>query len=159
MTYKEQASIEQWQALINTPGAAAAFVSTASGGLMDMVKETFTASKFIQDSVNQMGHSGYGPLVEELLGALKAMSLQDMQANSHKYQAKDPIGLRAEAKQLVAEGFKTAVALNDPQGYKKWVLELARQVAATKTGGFLGMGGQSVIDDKEKAAIDELAAL
>ena len=36
---------------------------------------------------------------------------------------------------------------------------MARKVAETKTGGFLGMGGTSVIDEKEQAALDELAAL
>lgn len=159
MTYKEQASAEQWKALMNTPGAAAAFVSSASGGLMDMVKETFTASKYIQESVTKLGQTSHGALVDELLGAMKAMSLQDMQANSHKYQAKDPTALRAEAKQLVAQGFQAAAALGDAQGYKQWVLEMSRQVAQTKTGGFLGMGGQAVIDEKEQAALDELAAL
>jgi hypothetical protein len=159
MTYKEQATADQWKALMNAPGAAAAFVSTASGGLIDMVKETFTASKYIQESVAKLGQTGYGALVEELLGAFKAMSFSEMQANAHPYQAKDPVGLRAEAKQLITDGFKAAAALKDSQGYKKWVLELARQVAETKSGGFLGIGGQSVIDEKEKAAIDELAAL
>lgn len=159
MSIKEQASAEQWKALMNTPGAAAAYVSTASGGLMDMVKETFTASKFIQESVTKIGQTGYGTLVEELLAAMKAMTLSDMQANAHPYQAKDQVGLRSEAKQLVADGFKAAAAFNDTEGYRKWVLELARQVALTKTGGFLGMGGQAVIDEKEQAALNELAAL
>ena len=154
MSIKDQASAEQWKALMNTPGAAAAYVSTASGGIMDMVKETFTASKFIQESVTKIGQTGSGALVEELLTAMKAMTFSDLQANAHPYQAKDQAGLRLEAKQLVADGFKAAAALNDTEGYKKWVLELARQVTQTKTGGFLGIGGQAVIDEKEQAALE-----
>lgn len=118
MTYKEQASAGQWKALINTPGAAAAVVSSASDGLMDMVKETLMAGQFIQESITKLGQTSHGALVNELLEAMKAMTLQDMQANSHKYQAKDPTALRAEAKQLVAEGFQAATALGDVQGYK-----------------------------------------
>ena len=43
MSVKDTVSPEQWKALINAPGAAAAYVSTASGGVLEMLKETFTA--------------------------------------------------------------------------------------------------------------------
>ena len=88
---------------------------------------------------------------------MKSMTLDDAKANAHPYQAKDQIGLRAEAKQLVAEGFKVAANLPEPDGYKRWILDMARKVAETKTGGILGIGGKSVIDEKEQAALDELA--
>jgi hypothetical protein len=159
MSIKEQVSPEQWKALMNAPGAAAAYVSTASGGLMDMVQETFTASKFIQESISQAGQSSYGATVDELLSAMKAMTLNDAKANAHPYQSKDQTGLRAEAKQLVVDGYKAAATLPAADGYKRWILDMARKVAETKTGGILGFGGKSVIDDKEQAAIDELAAL
>jgi hypothetical protein len=159
MSIKDQLSPEQWKLLMNAPGAASAFVSTASGGIIDMVKETFTASKFIQDSVGQAGQSGYGAIVDEVLTAMKGMTFNDAKENTHPYQAKDQVGLRAEAKKLVADGFKVALSQPEGDGYKRWVLELARKVTETKTGGILGFGGESVIDEKEQAALDELAAI
>ena len=159
MSIKDQISADQWKVLMNAPGAAAAYVSTASGGMVDMVQETFTASKFIQESVGQAGHSGYGATVDELLTAMKGMTINDAKANAHPYQAKDQPGLRAEAKQLVEDGFKVAAGLPDADGYKRWIMDMARKVAETKTGGILGFGGQAVIDAKEQAALDELASL
>jgi len=159
MAIKDQVTPEQWKLLMNAPGAASAYVSTASGGVLEMFKELFTAGKFMQNLIKQPTGSGYGAIVDELLNAMKGMSLDDAKANSFQYQSKDPAGLRAEAKQIVADAATAVSNLPDKEGYKRWILEIARQVALTKTGGILGMGGTSVIDEKEQAAIDEMAAL
>ena len=159
MAIKDQVSAEQWKLLMNAPGAASAYVSTASGGVLEMFKELFTAGKFLQDLIKQPTGSGYGTIVDELLTAMKGMSFNDAKAGSVQYQSKDPAGLRAEAKQIVADAAAAVSNLPDKEGYKRWILEVSRQVALTKTGGILGMGGTSVIDEKEQAALDELAAL
>ena len=158
MSIKEQLTAEQWKALFNAPGAASAYVSTASGGALEMFKELFSASKFIAELTKQ-GGSGYGELVDGFIEAIKGMNPRDAKAETIKYKAKDPQGIRTEAKQIVVDG--AAVASNQPggDGYKRWILDMARRVALTKTGGVLGVGGTSVIDEQEQAAIDELASL
>ena len=159
MSIKEQVSPEQWKSLFNAPSAASTYVSTASGGGLEMFRELFSASKFVQEQVAKTSGSGYGKLVDDFVATIKTMSPKDAMADTIKYQSKDPAGLREEAKKIVAEGVAAASALPDSDGYKRWILDMARKVAETKTGGFLGMGGTSVIDEKEQTALDELAAL
>lgn len=67
--------------------------------------------------------------------------------------------MRAEMKQVVADGAAAAATLLEGDGYKKWILFIARKVAETRTGGFLGIGAKSVVDEKEQAALNELAAM
>lgn len=154
MGVKDQLTVEQWKALLNAPGAASAYVSSASGGAMDMAWEMDTTSKFLQSS-----SGGYGALVDELLTAMQAMTLDENKANSYQYQAGDMAGMRAEARQLVADAAAAIASLPEADGWKRWLIELTRQVALTKTGGILGIGGKSVIDEQEQAALDELTAL
>jgi hypothetical protein len=159
MSIKDQVTPEQWKALLNAPGAASTYVSTASGGGFEVFNEVFTASKFAKELAMKAGGSGYGKLVDDLLAAMKSMSFEDAKANQIKYQSKDPAGMRAECKQFVADAVAIARALPNSEGYERWILDMVRKVAETKTGGFLGIGAKSVIDEKEKAALDELAIL
>lgn len=62
-------------------------------------------------------------------------------------------------KQIVADGAAVATTLPGKDGYARWVLDMARQVAATKTGGFLGISAKAVIDEQERAALNELAVI
>jgi len=159
MSSKHHISPEQWKALLNAPGATSAYVSSASGGALDKPKELATTSQFLEDLSSQAGGSGYGTLVDRLLSAMKGMSIEDKKKNTHQYQAKDKAGLRAEARQIVADAAAAAATQPEGDGFKRWLMELARQVAQTKTGGILGFGGRSVINKKEQAALDELASL
>ena len=159
MSIKDQVTPEQWKALLNAPGAASTYISTASGGGFEMINEVFTASKFAREVSLKTGGSGYGPLVDELLAAMKSMTFADAKENTVKYQSKDPAGIRAEVKQFVADAVKIAETLPEVDGYKRWILDMVRKVAETKTGGFLGFGGKSVIDEKEQVALDELKTL
>jgi hypothetical protein len=159
MSIKDQVNPEQWKALLNAPGAASTYVSTASGGGFDVINEVFTASRFAKDLSLQAGGSGYGPLVDELLAAMKSMTFAEARDNTIKYQSKDPAGIRAEVKQFVTDAVKIAEILPDVAGYKRWILDMVRKVAETRTGGFLGFGGRSVIDEKEQAALDELKTM
>jgi len=159
MSIKEKVTAEQWKTLFNAPSAASAYVSTASGGGLEMFKELFTASKFIAELTKQSGGSGYGELVDGFIDAIKGMNPKDAKAETIKYQSRDPEGIRAEAKKIAADGAAVASTLPGGDGYKRWILDMARKVAETKTGGFLGAGGTSVIDEKEQAALDELASI
>ena len=159
MSIKETVSPEQWQALFNTPSAACVYVSLANGSGFEIFKEMFSASRFIKNLPRQNKGSGYGQMVDDFLAEIKGMSLKDARTYGKQYQSKDLAGILAEAKQIVAEGAAVASALPGGDGYKCWILDMARNLAMTKTGGFMGFGGVSVIDDKEQAALAELKAI
>lgn len=158
MSIKDKVSLEDWKALYNAPFAASTYVSSASGGGFDMIKEVMSASKFMQELAGQEGGSGYGELVDNLLEALKGMSLEDAKNESYRYEGKDLESIRDEARRVVENGIAIAGNLPGTEGYKRWILDMARKVAETKTGGFLGIGAKAVIDEREQAALDELAA-
>lgn len=159
MTIKERLTEEQWKVLLNAPGAAATYVSTASGGPFEVFNEVFTASKFSAELAMKEGGSGYGVLVDELLQSMKGMTMQDARENTVKYQSRDPQGIREEIKQYVAGAVATAETLPDADGYKRWLVDMVYRVAETRTGGILGIGGSSIVDEQEKAAVEELKAL
>jgi len=159
MGIKDQLDPKQWKALFNAPVAASTYVSSASGGGLEMLKEIMSASRFMQEIEQEGAGGGYGEIVDELLDVMMGMPLNEARAESIQYQSRDPAGMRAEAKQVVVDGAAVSLSLPGGEGYRKWILEMAKQVALTKTGGFLGIGAKSVIDEKEQAALDELAAL
>ena len=159
MTIKEQLTTEQWKALLNAPGAAATFVSTASGGPFEVFNEVFTASKFSAELAVKEGGSGYGALVDELLQSMKGMTMQDARENAVKYESRDPQGIREEIKQFIAGAVAIAETLPDADGYKRWLVDMVYKVAETRTGGILGIGGSSIVDEQELAAVEELKAL
>ncbi len=159
MSIKDQVTPAQWKALYNAISAASTYVSTASGGGFEMFKEAFSASKFMVETSQKAGGSGYGTLVDEMLAVMKGMTFNDAKTDIYQYQSKDITSLRTEAKQLVADGGLVASSLPDGDGYKRWLVDMARKVAETKTGGMLGFGGEAVIDEKEQTAIAELTTL
>lgn len=159
MSVKDQVSPEQWKSLFNATSAASAYVASASGGGLEMFKELFSASKFMVKTLKKSSGSGYGELVDAFLERMKGMSPKYAKENATKYESRDLNGMRAEAKQVVADGAAIAAALPGGDGFNRWVLDMAREVAETKTGGVLGMGGSSVVDEKEQAALDDLAAM
>ena len=159
MTVKDLLTAEQWKALLNAPGAAATFVSTASGGPMEVFNEVFTASKFSAELAVKEGGSGYGAQVDELLQSMKGMTMQDARENAVKYESRDLQDIREEIKQYIDEAVAIAETLPDSEGYKRWLVDMVYKVAETRTGGILGIGGRSIVDEKEKAAVEELKAL
>ena len=159
MSIKDQLGPEQWKVLFNAAAAATTYVSTASAGKLEMIKEALSAGKFLQELAEKAGGSGYGELVDDLLATMKDMSAQDARENVIQFQSKDPESLRDEVKQVVVDGAAVASALPGADGFRRWIVDMAREVAETKTGGFLGIGSKSVIDEKEQAALDELAAI
>jgi hypothetical protein len=86
------------------------------------------------------------------------MSKDDARAASLKVEGKEPDAVRAQVKEAVVEAGAAVTGMAGADGYKRWILDIARTVAAAKTGGFLGIGAKSVVDEQEQAALDELAA-
>ncbi len=159
MSIKEQISPEHWKALFNAPSAAATYVSTASGGGLEMFKEVLSASKFMQERASQSGGSGYGELVDDLLGTMKGMKTKEAREYAIKIKSRKIDKMREELKQILVDAAAVSSAMPGGDGFKRWLVDMARQVAETKTGGILGIGAKAVIDDKEQAALDDLAAI
>lgn len=159
MNIKEQVSPEQWKTLLNGISAAATYVSTASGGGFEGLKEIFNAGKYAREAAVKESGSGYGALADDLLDEMQEMSFSDARQSAMEFESRDKAGMRAELKQAVAGA--AAIAANQPDGagYKRFLIDLARTAAETRSGGFLGFGAKSVIDPDEQAALDELAAL
>lgn len=158
MGLRAQVTPEQFKTIFNGPAAASQYVATASGGTLETIGEMMTAAKAMQAKLVE-GTGSYGPLVAGIAEDVKALGLSDVDDITVKLQGSDMSSLRAAAKQLVADAAAAVAAMPGADGYKQWVLEVARAAAASKTGGFLGIGAKSVVDEKEEAALAELAAL
>ena len=128
MTEKVQIDPTQWKALFNATSAASAYVASASGGGLEMFKELFSASKFMVDTIKNSG-GGYGELVDAFLEKMKGLKPADAKENTMKYDSREMEGIRAEAKQRVVEGVNAVASMPDADGFKRWLLEMARQVA------------------------------
>jgi hypothetical protein len=159
MGIKDQVTSEQWKALLNAPSYAAEFVATASGGGLDFIKEVFTSMKVVQDTAVRKDGSGFGKLVDEIMTTMTEMSFNEAKNDTLKTESTDLESMRAAAKQVVADAAAAATPLEGGEGYKRWLLYVARKVAETRTGGVLGFGGTSVVDEKEEVALAELKAV
>lgn len=160
MSLQEQLTADQLKVVVNAPLAAAAYVSTASGGAWEMIKEMTSVSKFLAQQVQTGASSEHGELVDEILGVLKGMSKDDAKAHAMPFEkSNDVSAMRAQLKQAVADSWAALSALPGADGFAQWILEVGRTAALTKTGGHFGIGNKSVIDPQEQAALDELAAV
>jgi len=160
MRFKNKLSAEQWQAIYNGPFAVATFISLSSGNAMDFVAEMATVGKLMATAAAPGEPSGYGELVDAVLADMDSVKKEDAKGGIHYGgKNKDEAAMRAEARQVVADAAATIDALPGADGYRRWLLDVARATALTKTGGFFGIGGKSEIDAKEQAAIDELAGI
>jgi hypothetical protein len=156
MSLKEQVTPEQWKALFNTPSAASAYVSLSNGEGLKIFNEFFSAGKFIKNEARNFYSRGYGKMLDDFIATIKSMPLKEAMADAISYKSRDLASIRAEAKKILVEGAEAASSLPEGVGYKRWVFDLALNIAGTKTGGFFGIGGRSVIDSYEQAALDEL---
>lgn len=159
MGIKDQVTPEQWKALLNAPSYAAEYVATASGGGLDFIAEVFTSMKVVQDTAVRKDGSGFGKLVDEIMATMTEMSFSEAKNDTLKTESTDLDSMRAAAKQVVSDAAAAASTLDGGDGYKRWLLFVARKVAETRTGGVLGFGGTSVIDDKEEVALGELKTI
>lgn len=160
MNLRDQLSPDQFKYVFNAPMAAVTYVAMASGGGFDMVKEVASAGKFMAKEASQEGGSGYGDLVDSLLATMSGMSKDEAKALEIAYdKAEDVASLRNQIKQNVSEGWAAVSSLPGADGFARWILEVGRTAALTKTGGHFGIGNKSVIDEQEQVALDELASL
>jgi len=159
MSLSDQVTPEQLITLVSAPGAASAIVSMASGGAFETLKEVFSASKFAAELSRKAGGSGYGPLVDDLLLLMKGMDYQDARENTVQFETRDPTNVLGELKKIIADAASIVSSLPGGNGFKRFLMDMARETAETKTGGFLGIGAKSIVDDAEQLVLKELAAI
>lgn len=158
MGIREQVTPEQFKTIYNGPVGAAQYVATASGGALEFAHEMLTSAAAMREKALEHA-SDYGPLVQGLAEDMKKLGFSDIDDVAAKVKATDMESLRSGIKQLVAEAAAAVKDMPGADGYKRWVLDVARAAAATKSGGFLGFGAKSVVDEKEEAALAELQAV
>lgn len=161
MSLKTDLTPEQFKQVINILPSASAYVGLASGGALNFVREMFASGRFLEAAVQQ-GAGEHGPLVGEILDALKGMTREDAQALATQLEQKaegEKVEPRVLAKQAVADGWALVKALPGAQEFARWVVDGARAAALTRSGGFLGIGSKAEVDPEEQTALDELAAL
>jgi hypothetical protein len=150
---------QQFKAVLSAPLAAGMYVGAASGGPLDLFADLKSTAKLLDHALKAEGDSGYGKLVDSLLETMRGMTKEELKATSEWPEVKDLAGMTAIMKQTVADAWAVVRDRPDADGFARWVLEFGRTAALTKTGGFLGIGGKSVIDAQEQAALDELSAV
>ena len=159
MGIKNKVNPGQWQALFNAPSAVCVYVSMANGSGLEIFKEFFRADKFVKNLAKETRAGSYGEMVKEFVDEVKVMPKREAAAYASAYQSDDLAGIRAEAKAIAVAGAAAASTLPDGEGFKRWMLETARQLAETKTGGFLGLGAVPIMEGHKQAALTELQNL
>jgi hypothetical protein len=148
---------EEARLLYNAPFAAATYVSLASGGMIDFVKEMAAANRFLCEQTRP-GH--YGELVDALLAGFHGMSRAQMRELEFLYNSGDLTTLRTEAREVVAGAAAVLGTLPGADGYRQWLMAAAHAAALAGSGTLLpGGGDRPEIDPHEQAAIEELAGI
>ncbi|MDW8213719.1 MAG: hypothetical protein RMJ55_09185, partial [Roseiflexaceae bacterium] len=147
---REQVTPEEWQTLCAAPWAVGLYIATAVGGKVQEVHERLTLGAALHRALER-DHE------HDLIGAVAADILSEaLPGVRWTWQPDDrPAMLRA----AVAAG---AIASRLPSGlaFRRWLMDVAREVAAAEAdGGWLGIGAQTVHQMEHAALIDLANAL
>jgi hypothetical protein len=159
MDLRDELTPAQFKAVLNAPLAAGIYVGAVSGGPLSLFGDLMATAKHLDQAIKAEGDSGYGDLVDALLATMRGMTKEEIKAAAEWGEIKDPAALAAATKQTVTAAWAAVRDRPDADGYARWLLDFGRAAALTKSGGFLGIGGKSVIDEQEQAALDEIAAI
>jgi hypothetical protein len=147
MTKKADFNAEEWSLVLEAPPLAGMMVILSQRG--GTLRESLSLGKAYAEAREAHGQS-------ELLDAIVA---DRPQTDPKKYGSHE--ALREQGMQRIREAvelLEQKAAPEEVDDYKKFVVGLAERAAhAHKSGGFLGIGGEEV-SEKERAALDEIAA-
>jgi hypothetical protein len=147
MASKADFNAEEWSQVLGGPPAAGMRVAIAERG--GMIRESIAMGRAYEDARKEHGAS-------ELLDAIVA-DPPSLDPKSVDDPANPGPALMQQLREAV-ETLERHAEPDDVDGYKRFILDLARRVAsAKKEGGVLGIGGKE-ISDSEQAALDEIAA-
>ncbi|KQR27777.1 hypothetical protein [Deinococcus sp. Leaf326] len=153
MSLRDSFTSDEWFKVMTGPGRAGAVVVAASpSGLTGIVAETQAIAAAVRESVSAQGRT---PLMEamaaDLLGKPPTPPAQE--------QARTVEDVRIQSLEAVRQAVWLVSAKTSPEdaeAYRTMLVRVAERTAsAAKEGGFLGFGGEQV-NDKERAAIEEL---
>jgi len=153
MTTKTDYTAEEWELLMRAPFMAGmAVVAASPSGPIGVVKEMFAVGRVLAEEGTE---GSTNELISALVSHLKAgeRPAAPMESGSSIEEAK---ALALKACRDVAALLAGKAPAAEAEGFKRWLLTAAQQVAdASKEGGFLGIGGVRV-SDAEKAALAEI---
>lgn len=150
MINKDDYTPEEWQALVKLPETAArCVIASGRSGPIQLYKE-FAAISKAMDQARAIPNS----LVVAV--AYDIREHNQLLANVTKPDSvpeQDAEKVRAHAMDQIANVNRILEAKNstgEAEGYKRWIIEVARATAeAAKEGSFLGIGGTLVTPDEE----------
>lgn len=146
MAIQDKLTPEEWWALRQAPFAVGLYVATAIGGKVQEVRERLVLARALHRALDR-DHEA------DLVGAVAAAVLGEAPLSGGP-------GLRPNDRpallRMVADAGAAAAALPGGSSYQRWLMELAREVAAAEEdGGFLGLNAQAV-HVAEQIALAEL---
>ncbi len=157
MTAKTDFTSQEWQQLLQAPGAAGICIMMSDPSfVVGSMKEAFAVSASIIGREKEKN--------SELLTALLAeFKDREMAKQAQlKYEKKDLETIKQTAFSALTEAVRILDAKATPEEaaeIKAWLYEVSLKTAnAAKEGGFLGFGGTRV-SDSEKAALEKIAGL
>lgn len=156
MGVKENFTAEEWRALLRAP----MLVSYAVAGAAPSDEEGYIQEmSAVADAIFDGGQAA---AQDSLVSTVVAQIVANAEDNERGATEKISVG-NVKTRALnncreVASLLPTKVSAEEADGYKRWLLAVAQNVAAAaKEGGFLGFGGEQV-SKSEVATINEIAA-
>lgn len=153
---KHDFSAEEWQGVVSLPVEVSVYISLASPAMGDMFKESMALANMVAAVANDPNAAG---LLAEI-----GTEYKDKETLKKAQPYLDKSSVQAANAKLL-ESVRTKVASLDATAgaearpVKEWLYRVAVATAeAAKEGDFMGIGGVRV-NDAEKAALAELAAI
>lgn len=147
MTTKADFNAEEWSLVLEAPPVAGMIMVTADRG--GVIRESMSIGRAYAEAQKEHATTD---LLEEIISARPDV-------DPSRYKSPDELRERGLARITEAVNLLERKATpEETEGYKRFVVHLADTVAhAKKEGGVLGIGGKPV-SDKERAALEEIAA-
>ncbi len=147
---REQVTPEEWRTLCAAPWAAGLYVATAVGGKVQEVRERLALGAALHRALER-DHK------HDLIGAVAADILSEAPPGAR--WTWHP-GDRPAMLHVVAAARTIASRLPSGLAFRRWLMDLAREVAAAEIdGGWLGIGAETVHQMEHAALIDLANAL
>ncbi|MCL6542014.1 MAG: hypothetical protein K6T87_15775 [Roseiflexus sp.] len=146
----EQVTSEDWRMLCSAPLAVGWYMATATGGKVQEVRELLMLRMALHRALECDPE-------HDLIGAVAATILSETPSDARwTWQPDDrPAMLRA-----VADAGAIASRLPSGLAFRRWLMDLAHEVAASEPdGGWLGIGARAVHEAEQVALIDLMNAL
>ncbi len=162
MTIRNNFMAEEWYVLTAAPSrVGSAMMQAGKGSMGQIVSESLALADAIGGAGSEQAPNA---LVQAVLHDLHQPRTGSFDDEAVWQQA--PVGAEGVTPARVAAletchqlaELLAVRALDEAEGYKRWLLEIARRVAASaREGGFLGIGGKR-ISAEEAALLAELAS-